>query len=251
MNAFWALYVKEWKDARYVFAFLMIAIGALGIYGWVYFEPDFSDVGPRAILSFIPFFLGGVACFVAPPFLLARSFSSEWKSDTHYQIFALPVPKFVPAFAKYLVALSNGLLMFLVAGGIMFGVGIEYGVKEGVPRVAYDDVLFLMILGFAVYLVLILGFVTAMEGVKFTVKRFQRLAAVGFWLVSMYFYVWFHGLAVGNLSFLGKFQIDSVMDGQVMMAVSSVAWAGFAYPVLVGLVLLVLGLGLFEKYVEI
>jgi hypothetical protein len=41
------------------------------------------------------------------------------------------------------------------------------------------------------------------------------------------------------------------MDGQVMMAVSSVAWAGFAYPVLVGLVLLVLGLGLFEKYVEI
>ena len=251
MNIWWALYIKEWKDARYVFAFLMLAIAGLEGYGWFYFEPDFAKVGPRAILSYVPFILGGAACFIAPPFLLARSFSSEWKSDTHYQMFSLPVSKYVPSLAKYLVALSNGLLMFLVAAGIMFAVGVEYGSKAGVPRVAYDDVLFLMILGFTVYLVLILGFVTAMEGVKFTVKRFRRLAAVGFWLGSMFLYFWFYRQVVNVLGFLGDFEIWSVLDGQMVMAVSEVAWASFVYPALFGVLMLGVGLALFEKHVEI
>lgn len=251
MNIWWALYVKEWKDTRYVFAFLMLAVVGLEGYGWLYFEPDFAKVGPRAILSYVPFILGGAACFIAPPFLLARSFSSEWKSDTHYQMFSLPVDKFVPSLAKYLVALSNGLLLFLVAATFMFVVGMEHGVKEGAPRVAYDDVWFVMTLGFLVYLVLILGFVTAMEGVKFAVKRLRRLAAVGFWLVSMFLYFWFYGQAVNVLGFLGVLEIWSVMDGQMVMAVGNVAWASFVYPAFVGLLLLGMGLVLFEKHVEI
>ncbi|MBT3605028.1 MAG: hypothetical protein HOE48_15320 [Candidatus Latescibacteria bacterium] len=251
MNTLWALYVKEWKDARYVFAFLMLAIVGLEGYGWLYFEPDFAKVGLSAILSYVPFILGGAACFIAPPFLLARAFSSEWKSDTHYQLFSLPVAKFVPSLAKYLVALSNGLLMFFVAAAIMFSVGVEHGVKDGAPRVAYDDVWYVLVLGFTVYLILILGFVTAMEGVKFAVKRLRRLAAVGFWLVSMFAYFWFYGAVVNSLGFLGAVQIWSVMDGQMVMAVGNIAWASFLYPAIAGVLLLGVGLALFEKHVEI
>lgn len=248
MTRWWALYVKEWKEARHVFAFLMIAIALLEGYGWFYFTPNFAQVGP---LSFIPFVLGGAACFVAPPFLLARAFSSEWKSDTHYQWFSLPVPKFVPALAKYLVAVSNGLLMFLLAAGFTLITGIEQNSDPNMPRVAYDDIVVLVVLGFLAYLILILGFVTAMEGVKFTVKRFQRLTAVGFWILAMYFYFDFYGYAVHVLDFLGTFEVDSVMNGQSMMVVHEFAWANFVYPACVGFLLLGLGLALFEKHVEI
>lgn len=251
MTIWWALYVKEWKDARYVFSFLIVGLAALGAYGAIYFEPDLVAVGPRALLSYIPFILGGAACFIAPPFLLARSFSAEWKSDTHYQMFSLPVPKFVPALAKYLVAVSNGFLMFVVMGSFMFWVGVENWGGVDKPRVAYDDVVILMVMGFLAYLMMMLGFVTAMEGVKFAVKRFQRLAAVGFCVVALYFYLWFYWQIVGVLGFLGTFKVDSVVNGQFVMVIAEIAWASFLYPAFVGVLLLVLGLGLFEKYVEI
>ena len=133
----------------------------------------------------------------------------------------------------------------------MFGVGVEHGFKEGAPRVAYDDILFLMGCGFIAYLVLLLGFVTAMEGVKFAVKRLRRLTAVGFWILSMFFYFWFYADVVGVMGFLGDFEVWSVMDGQMVMAVGNVAWASFVYPALYGILQLGLGLALFEKYVEI
>ena len=248
MAIWWTLYVKEWKDARFVFAFLMIAIALLEGYGWFYFKPNFIKWGP---LSFIPFVLGGAACLIAPPFLLARSFSSEWKSDTHYQWFSLPVSKFVPALAKYAVVVSIGLLMFLLAAGFMFATGIQQNSNPNMPRVAYDDIALLVFMGFVSYLILILGFVTGMEGVKFAVKRFQRLTAVGFWILAMYVYFKLHGSVVDALGFLGTFEIGSVMNNQAMMTVHELTWASFVYPAGVGFVLLALGLALFEKHVEI
>jgi hypothetical protein len=251
MKTLWTLYVKEWKDTRNGFAFLMIALALVGIYGSVYFEPDILSVGPRAILSYIPFVLGVASCFMAPPVLLARSFSSEWKSDTHYQLFSLPIPKFLPALAKYCTVVSQGFLMFLLMGGFVFGVGVTHWGSDDTPRLAYDDVITMMVFGFLAYLIMMLGFVTAMEGVKFTVKRFQRLVSVAFFFVALYFYVWFYWQIVGILDFFGTFQIDTVMNGQDVMVVGEIALAIFFYPALVGVLFLVFGLALFEKYVEI
>lgn len=251
MRVWWTLYVKEWKDAFNIFVFLMGALAVLCGYGWVKFEPDFSKVGPGALLGYIPFILAGAACFIAPPFLLARSFSSEWKSDTHYQMFALPVPKFMPALVKYLVAFCNGFAMFLLVTATIFGIAYSYWHDESSIRVAYDDTWFMMLFGYVVYLMLMLGFVTGMEGVKFTVKQYRRLTAVGFWVFSMFCYFWFYGYFIGFLDFLGVFEVDSVMNGQVMMGIAQFAWASFLYPAFFGGCLLVLGLLLFERHVEI
>lgn len=243
--------MKEWKDARYLFGFLMIALTALCLYGWTRFEPNLSNVGPGVVFGYIPFILGGAACFIAPPVLLARAFSSEWKSDTHYLMFALPVSKFVPALAKYLVAFSNGLLMFALVGGTIFGLVVyHWGGGDG-PRLAYDDIWFFLILGYVVYLILMLGFVTAMEGVKFAAKRFRRLVPVVFWMVALYCYFWFYGYFIGILDFLGAFEVSSVMNGQVLMGIAQIAWASFLYPAFFGSGLLLLGLVLFERNVEI
>jgi hypothetical protein len=247
----WALYSKEWKEGRHVFAFLMVAIALLGAYGWTYFEPDILKVGPRALLSYIPFLLGGAACFIAPPFLLARSFSTEWKSDTHYLMFSLPIWKCVPSLAKYLVALSNGLIMFGLMGSFVFAVMITHWGGEDTVRPAYDDLVWIAGLGFLAYLILMLGFVTAMEGVKSSVKRFQRLASIGFAVMVLFFYLWFYGQIVVPLSILGGIQLETVKAGQVVMVVWEFSLASFAYPALVGILLLILGLALFEKNVEI
>ena len=90
MKTWVALYVKEWKDSRDLLVFLVIALFALEIFGWYHFDPDLARSG-RGRWRFLPFIFGFVTCLVAPPFLLARSFSSEWRSETHYQWFSLPV----------------------------------------------------------------------------------------------------------------------------------------------------------------
>lgn len=267
MKTWVALFVKEWKDSRYLLAFLVITLVALQIYGWYNFEPPWfkgKEGGWRAI----PFVLGFVTCIISPPFLLARSFSSEFRSETHYQWFSLPVKRRVTVLCKYAVALSNGFLLWLIAAGSIALLVFVHLIDEGkwamlmtsLSMISYGEILektFLFLVDLCVvfiapallYMMLLLALVTVMEGVKFSVNRFQGLAALVSFGGAVYLYARFYKMVVGWLSFLGRydtvgFWVEGPMEGVIK-------WSHLAYPSLALALLLIIGLWLFEKRVEV
>ncbi len=266
MKTWVALYVKEWKDSRYLLAFLVIALVALEIFGWYHFDPDLARTREGGWL-FLPFIFGIMTCFVAPPFLLARSFSSEWRSETHYQWFSLPVKRRATVLCKYAVALSNGLILSVIACGSAIMLLISFLKTKGkwaefaefmaeLPSITFGDGCNLFIdlfvvffLPFLFYLLFLLAIVTAMEGLKFSVHRFQGLAALVLFGGTIYLYARCYKMIVGWLSFLGRY--DTVWFWTEGSMKNVMDLAQLAYPFLAATVLLTVGLWLFEKRVEI
>ena len=263
MKTWVVLYVKEWKDSRYLLACLVIVLFALEIFGWYHFDPDLAR-SKEGGWQFLPFIFGFVTCFVGPPFLLARSFSSEWRSETHYQWFSLPVNRWMTVLCKYAVALSNGLILYMIAGGSAIVLLVSFLKRDGkwavlmakLPSITFGDGCNLIIDFFVVfclpvlfYLLFLLSIVTVMEGVKFSVRRFQGLAALASFGGTIYFYARFYKMIVGWLSFLGKYDTAAFWAEGSMKDIMDLAQ--LAYPFLAATVLLIVGLWLFEKRVEI
>ena len=87
MNAQFALWKKEMKDNRSLLFFLAIAVIGLDAYLLLRPHHGFTSASDGIIfLCIVPFF----APLLILPFVLAHSFSSEWKADTHYLMLALP-----------------------------------------------------------------------------------------------------------------------------------------------------------------
>lgn len=262
MKTFWALYKKEWKDSLQLLGFLVVGIISLEVYGWYHFDPALIGQKESAWYQ-IPFVLAMAVGFFAPAFLLARSFSSEWKAETHYQWFSLPVNRWVTVMSKFAVAFSQGIVLLLFSSGGVF----EASSKDGgftlwqvyFGKIAdlqlYQSGLF-MIDTFVVFslpiflgLGLILALVTAMEGVKFTVHRYRGLMALVFFGSSVYLFGRFFNSAVQFLDFMGSYKPFMFLPGKGMG--HGVEWASYAYPLLAIVLLMGIGLWLFEKRVEI
>lgn len=231
MRKFFALYVKEVKDVRG--AFCALAVGTLVLQGWVLLGVENQTIG--LFLSWLPVW----AVLFVSPFMLATSFKGEWRGNTNHLLFALPFRAGLTALCKCAAMLSFGLALFAIAG-----TGIYLIAQRETQSVLFQLMnqvevtpagVFEYAMGFfASCLVLSLGVVTVMEGVKFSVARLRGLAAAASLVTS----------AVIYLTLAGDFMYAA--QGYL-----TAAGALMVYTLLVGLVFLLIGMFLFEKFVEI
>ena len=108
--------MKELKANKILFLFVLLLIAGLNAYGLIriegvlYFEEAFKQVFIWMIAA-IFFLIFGL------PVLLAHAFNTEWKSETHYLMFALPISRSKVILAKVAAVASVGF----VGGGIVIG----------------------------------------------------------------------------------------------------------------------------------
>ena len=248
MKQFFALYVKELKANRTLFLFLLLLIAGLNAYGLIRIEDglDFEESFKQIFIwTTIAIFLA----ILSLPFLLAHAFNSEWKSDTHYQMFALPVSQYKVILAKVAVVASIGF----VGGGIVIGslyllmlanLPGQILSFDGMEVTLFWDFVFMCGLGLVTYMVFILGLVTGMEGVKFSVKRYRGLVAVAFFAIAVFLFFRFFQQMTIALDFLGQIEILPTPSAQI-------ALAPFVYTILMGVIFMIIGLVVYEKRAEI
>ncbi|MCE2438157.1 MAG: hypothetical protein J4F39_01885 [Candidatus Latescibacteria bacterium] len=231
MKIFIALYLKELKDARNLSCIL--AIGTLVLQGWVLLSVETLMIA--LFFSSLPLW----AIMFVLPFLLASSFTGEWRGNTTYLLFALPVRAAVVCLCKFAAIFSVGLMLFSVSGT---------GVYTVVARAPEEDVS--QLLGFfgvtpgavsaytagflGSYAFLSLGIVSAAEGARYTAPRLRGLVTAASFVMCAIIYLTMAGYFVNGL-------LGSLPTGPALMA----------YTVFSGLVFLLIGLFLFEKFVEI
>ena len=232
MKPFFALYVKELKANKMLFLFLLLLIVGLNVYGLIQIEN--LELKTKTILNAAWSVLAAAFTLVLSlPFLLVHAFNAEWKSETHYQMFALPVPQYIVILAKIAAVVSRGIvggiivisclylwLMSTAAGDIR----LSFFGREvmGVPT--FFDFGLVAGLILVTYMVFILGVVTGMEGVKFAVKRYRRLVAVVFFIFAVFVY--------GRL-------------------LPQDDWFPLVYTILMGVFFMIIGLVMYEKRAEI
>ena len=247
MKSFFALYMKELKANKTLFLFLLLLITGLNAYGLIliegilYFEEAFKRV-------FIWMTAAIFLLIFGLPFLLAHTFNTEWKSETHYQMFALPVARYKVILAKVAAVASVGF----VGGGIVIGSVylLMLTILPGQIQ-SFEDmevILFLLLvfcggLGLVTYMVFIFGLVIGMEGVKFSVKQYRGLTAVTFFLVAVFLYIGFFQQMTMALDFLGQISISST--------IGPIKLSSFVYTILVGVIFMIIGLVMYEKRAEI
>ena len=247
MKSFFALYVKELKAHKILFLFVLLLIAGLNAYGLIriegvlYFEEAFKQV-------FIWMTAAIFLLIFSLPFLLAYTFNTEWKSETHYQMSALPVSRSKMILAKVAAVASVGF----VGGGIVIGsvyllmLDILPGQIlsfEGMEVTLFLVLVFCGGLGLVTYMVFIFGLVIGMEGTKYLVKRYRGLTAVVFFLLAVFLYIGFFQQMTMALDFLGEISISPT--------IGSIELSSFVYTILVGIVFMVIGLVVYEKRAEI
>ena len=226
-----ALYIKELKDVRGVFC--LLAIGTVVLQGWVLLTIETHAIA--LFFSSLPVF----ATLFVPPVLLASSFNGEWRANTNHLLFALPVRTGVVGLCKFAAILSIGLSLFGIAGAGLYFVASRAPWEAVSSVLGFFGVTPAEVFGyaagvFAAFLLLSLGVVTAMEGAKYTAARLRGLTAAVSFVTCVVVYLTLAGYFVSALQ-------DFLPTGAALMA----------YTFLAGLVFLLIGLFLFEKFVEI
>lgn len=245
-----ALYLKELRENRTMPLLLLILIVAAQIYAYARFDPTVHAPGTivAMLLGFLPV---GVPVLIAP-FLLAHAFSSEWRSQTNHLAFSLPVPRWWLGLAKFAAVLTLETVLYLVAclGALALYLTILEDPTARHNVVPPLDLWMLSAMWFLGLSLLFLGLITGMEGFRFSFKRRRGYAAAGFLLVFAYVFGKVLEPGVKALGVLGQYRFDSVKpDGQVFFHAMELSWV--AFPALSGLLLLLLGLYLLHRYVEI
>ena len=260
MRPLLALYLKGLKDYRNLVVILAVATVALNVYAhWGVDLDTLAEVrgADHKAVVLVQLAIPALPILffaLIPAFLLAHSFSSEEKSNNHYLLFSLPVPKYAVGACKVLAILTVAAGLFAVSTG---GANLMLWRILDHPQVAKDGFrvelanlwLYAGQIYFAV-VVLLLGMVTGMEGVKFAAKRCRRTVTIGAFAVSCYLYARFMRPATEAMDFLAGYEIPLMVgDKWVNSVPMPLPWV--AYTVLAGLAFAGLGLILYEKYVEI
>ena len=271
MKPFFALYVKELKAHKILFLFLLLLIAGINAYGLMKVanvsqdqlvaQEQMGTIIKFLITVTLPISLTKTVLVLSLPFLLAHAFNAEWKSETHYQMFALPLSQYTVILAKIAAVASVGF----VGGGIVIGsvylsvahvadllVEAEskfiYRVMFGVERMLFFDFVLVASLELATYMMFIFGIVTGMEGVKFSVKRYRRLAAVASFILFLSFgFFILQGLSVFK-SLLMPILPFAYSESTIFLKTSVDI---YFFTILMGIIFMIIGLVMYEKRAEI
>ena len=267
MKPFFALYVKELKAHKILFLFLLLLIAGINAYGLMQVanisqEQLVAQEQLGLILKFVlfvtlPINLAKSILVLSLPFLLAHTFNSEWRSETHYQMFALPVSQYMVILAKVAAVASVGF----IGGGIVIGCVylsmakvadwlVDVGSVFRGEVIPFFDFALIAGLILVAYMIFIFGIVTGMEGVKFSVKRYRRLTAIASFFV--FFLVGFftlQGLRVFT-SFLMP-MLPFPHTGSFIYMYIATGIAPYFYTILTGIIFMIIGLVMYEKRAEI
>ena len=256
MKQFFALYVKELKANKTLFLFLLLLIVGINVYGLIEIE-NFTfleiekETGRTIQVLHMPWSMLAALIFaLSLPFFFAHAFNAEWKSETHYQMFALPVSQYTVILAKIAAVASKGIV-----GGIIVTIGLYlWVVREassdtammsvGIEVGRYAFGLFCVAgLVLVTYMIFIFGIVTGMEGVKFSVKRYRGLTAVAFFIFAVFVY--------GKLYRQGEQALDFLGEISLLDPLPPIELAPFVYTILMGVIFMIIGLVMYEKRAEI
>ena len=269
MKQFFALYVKELKANKMLFLFLLLLIAGINAYGLmkvanisqeqIVAQKQIGTIIKFLIPVMLPINLAKSILFLSLPFLLAHTFNSEWRSETHYQMFALPVSQYTVILAKVAAVASVGF----VGGEIVIGsvylsmakiadlvVEVGFGsifIVIGELMPFFDFVLIASLL-LVTYMIFIFGIVTGMEGVKYSVKRYRRLAAVA----SFLFFLFFSFFTLQGLSVFTSFLMPMLpfAYGKSLIFIETNV-TPYLSIILTGVIFMIIGLVMYEKRAEI
>ncbi len=266
MKPFFALYVKELKAHKILFLFLLFLIVGMNIYGLmkvanVSQEQLVSQKQIGTIIKFLipvmlPINLAKSILFLSLPFLLAHTFNSEWRSETHYQMFTLPISRYKVILAKIAAAASVGfvggeivigsvyLSMAKIADLVLEAGGGSIFIVIGELMPFFDFVLIASLLLVA-YMIFIFGIVTGMEGVKYSVKRYRRLAAVASFVVFLFFSFF----TLQGLSVFASLMLPFAYGKSLIFIETSVM--PYLSIILTGIIFMIIGFVMYEKRAEI
>ena len=254
MKPFFALYVKELKANKTLFLFLLLLIVGMSAYGLIRAGDNLDfEIGKRFVNIDLPWpIIAAFTLVLSLPFLLAHAFNAEWRSETHYQMFALPVSQYTVILTKIAAVASKGI----VGGIIVIGcLSLWAAQKAALPNVKmlsdgktevteFFDFAFLIGLTLVTYMIFILGVVTGMEGVKFAVKRYRGLVAVAFFIIAVFLYGWL--FSEGTEFFESSGQISMSPPAEF-----TIDLAPFVYTIFMGVIFMIIGLVVYEKRSEI
>tara|TARA_Y100000588_G_C14177818_1_gene892202 strand:+ start:512 stop:1255 length:744 start_codon:yes stop_codon:yes gene_type:complete len=188
MNAWLALYIKELKDNRGLFLFLLGVPLLLNLYTLNYLMTT-GAFSFNLIFAFSP-----LASLVVLPFVLTHSFSQEAKTQTNYLLLSLPVSRTAIVLSKFAAVLSTGIVLYAIATGTVHLIyrtltpllAANLGVQ--LPPAQGWNIWLFSAAGWFTFLLLFLGLASAMAGVRLSVRRFRGLASFAAFIFGLYLY---------------------------------------------------------------
>jgi hypothetical protein len=249
---FAALYMKELRAQRMVAAVLLLGTLGIAVYALTGVGENPSA---RAALIVLPY-----ASALGLPFLLVHTISGEWTAQTHYQILALPVPRWMVLLAKVAVVLSLGLVIYVCSTVFLQLISERMTTafvtnKEGgflslmEPHASASSVWGFAGIVYGVLLLPLIGIACAAAGVRVMAQRFKGLATVGVFVVGGYLYAKLQAPVVGALvRIFGEWRLDLAIHRG--MEPTSDAHLLLMYSALFAALGIGVGALLFERYVE-
>jgi hypothetical protein len=245
MKPWLTLYLKDLREHRAAAALVLAVATGIQVVALarINLPPGPGDVG-LAILAVVPVALP----LLIAPFYLSHLYTSESKGNTHHLTFSLPVPRWWLGLSKWCAVLSLSAVLFVVACGVAYILYRWIAAHLGLDPIGLVDFWVIAIARWLAISLLSLGLITAMEGLRSSVKRFRTLLAGGFLGICLFTFARLLSPATDLLRFLGTYRYEGTMQDSL---VHTLDLSVIAFPALYGLLMLVLGLYLYNRFSEI
>lgn len=240
MKPLTALLTKELKGLRTIFLFLVLITIAVDLYG--FFTGSHSNGRPA--LSILPF---GVLIFLLPA-ILFYSFNSEWRNNTVYFLFSLPVKRYWIPVLKTIAVLLLSTVLFVISAGGVYANYLRY-LSDNVSISTKDFWAFLAIIYFTPQIFL-LAAVSLSESAKFSFHRVRGLIATLVFILIVYLFLKLGGVGQRIFGFLPVYHIN-VISQQANIGTPKIPLSDIVYPLVFSFIVFLLSCLIFEKKVEV
>ena len=224
MRKYLTLYLKEFKKLKFIFLiFFMIHV-------FIDLLFIFLDIKPygKTCSSF-----GNIIFFTvfAHPFILAYVYRIEWNTNSNYQLLSFPIRRFSFILSKYLAVLTMCIFFSLgtVVWTYFFSIN-ERAYDLRIPEPTLYDFVGMPLIYFILIFVL-LSEVSLIESVHYAVKRNWILFGFFVFILCTFSYLWIGVELTDYLHLIGI--------------------KGTLYSIASGVLFLLIGLSIFEKYAEV
>lgn len=240
MKPLTALLTKELKGLRTIFLFLVLITIAIDLYSFL----TGSQTNGKPALSILPF---GILIFLLPA-VLFYSFNSEWRNNTVYFLFSLPVERYWIPVLKTVAILLLSIVLFVISAGGIYANYLRY-LSDNLSVSITDFWAFLAIIYFTPQ-ILLLATVSLSESVKFSFHRVRGLIATLAFILTIYIFLKLEGFGQQIFGFLPAYHI-TVVSEQINGSVPMIPLSDIVYPLVFSVIIFLLSCFIFEKKVEV